>query len=104
MNIVMFMFLGRGLKDTDSKPTCSKHSPIQSALPFELHCIEFIKHANKTCRALQTLLLELLILALGEAEWINFTLNLILEDNPPWSVNMRLTRPAPIKLSPRAEC
>lgn len=68
MNIVMFMFLGRGLKDTDSKPTCSKHSPIQSALPFELHCIEFIKHANKTCRALQTLLLELLILALGEAE------------------------------------
>lgn len=64
----MFMFFGRGMKDTDSKPTCNKHSPIQSALPFELHCFEFTKHVNKTCRGVQILLLELLISALGGVE------------------------------------
>jgi len=103
LNIVMFMFFGREWEDTDSKPTCSKHSRIQPALPFELHCFDIIKHINKTCRAVQILLLEFLISALGGAERISFTLNLILEDNPPKAVDMRLTRPVPIKLSPRAE-
>jgi hypothetical protein len=40
MHIVMFMFSGRELEDTDSKPTCSKHSRIQPALHFELHSFE----------------------------------------------------------------
>jgi hypothetical protein len=68
MNIVMFMFFGREWEDTDSKPTCSKHSRIQPALPFELHCFEFIQHVIKTWKAVQTLLLEFLISALGGAE------------------------------------
>jgi hypothetical protein len=50
MNTVTLMFFGREWEDADSKLNCSKHSRIQSALHFELHCFEFIKHVNKTWR------------------------------------------------------